>query len=191
MHDVLLTNTIELCWILSPVGIMENEEADLSAKQASLQVAQPIRVQYTDWYPLLKRQVYEKWTLGWCLRSAKVRDVCDTPGVFYEINLQRLQEVIANMLLCWYTSLRLSYFMNSDVREAGPGYPVCKDVTLTVRHLLLECRGLQLIRKQCFSICKFCNDVNIANILFNDYKIDELVILFFKRTHAYDLMSLV
>ena len=32
MHDVLLTNTIELCWILSHVGVLWNEEADLSAK---------------------------------------------------------------------------------------------------------------------------------------------------------------
>ena len=58
MHDFLLTNTVELCWIPSHVGILENEEADLSAKQASLQAAQPIRVQYTDWYPLLKRRFY-------------------------------------------------------------------------------------------------------------------------------------
>ena len=36
MHDVLLTNTIELCWIPSHVGILGNEEADLTAKQASL-----------------------------------------------------------------------------------------------------------------------------------------------------------
>ena len=76
--------------------------------------------------------------------------------------------------------------MNSDVREAAPGCSVCQDATLTVRHLLLECRELQLIRQQCFSIYKRHN-VNIVNVLGNDCKIDELV-LFFKRTHAYDLI---
>ena len=79
------------------------------------------------------------------MRPAKLRDVCDTPGVFYEINLPR-QEVIINRLRCGHTSLTHSYLINSDVREAAPGCPVCHNATLTVRHLLLECRELQLIR---------------------------------------------
>ena len=79
-----------------------------------------------------------------------------------------------------------SDLMNSDVREAAPGCPVCHNATLTVRHLLLECRELQLIRRQCFTIYKRRN-VNIVNVLGNDCKIDELV-LFLKRIHAYDLI---
>ena len=77
--------------------------------------------------------------------------------------------------------------MNSDVREAAPGCPVCHNATLTVRHLLLECRELQLIRLECLSVYKRRNDVNIINVLDNDCKIDELV-LFLKRIHAYDLI---
>ena len=187
MHDVLLTNTIELCWIPSHVGIFGNEEADLSAKQASLQAAQPIHVQYTDWYPLLKRRFYEKLIRGWRVRPAKLRDVCDTPGVFYEINLPRRQAVIFNRLRCGHTSLTHSYLMKSDVREVAPGCPVCHNVTLTARHLLLECRELQLISRQCFSIYKRRNDVNIVNVLGSDSKIDELV-LFLKRILAYDFI---
>ena len=48
MHDILLTKTLELCWIPSHVGILGNEEADLNADHSSLQAAEPIRLQYTD-----------------------------------------------------------------------------------------------------------------------------------------------
>ena len=101
---------------------------------------------------------------------------CDTPGVFYEINLPRRQEVIVNRLRCGHTSLTHLCLMNSDVREAAPGCPVCQDATLTVRHLLLECRELQLIWQQCFSVYKRLNHVNIVNVLDNDCKIDELAL---------------
>ena len=55
--------------------------------------------------------------------------------------------------------------MNSDVREAAPGCPVCHNATLAVRYLLLECREIQQIRRQCFSVYKRRNDVNIVNVL--------------------------
>ena len=121
------------------------------------------------------------------MRPAKLRDVCDTPGVFNEINLPRRQKVIVNRLRCGHTSLTHAILINSDVREAASGCPVCQDATLTVRHLLLECRELQLIRRQCFSVYKRCNDMNIVNILSNDCKIDALI-LFLKRINAYDLI---
>ena len=81
---------------------------------------------------------------------------------------------IVNRLRCGHTSLTHAYLMNSDVREVAPGRPVCQDATLTVRLLLLECRELQLIRRQCFSVNRHHNNVNIVNILGNDCKLMSL-----------------
>ena len=57
MHDILPTKTITLCWIASYTGILGNEEADMSSKRASAQAAQVIRLQYTDWYPLVNEKI--------------------------------------------------------------------------------------------------------------------------------------
>ena len=121
------------------------------------------------------------------MRPIKLRDVCDTPAVFYEISLPRRRKVIVKRLRFVHTSLTHSYLLNSDVREAAPGCPVFHDETQTVRHLLLEFRELQLSKRQCFSVYKRRNDANIVNVLGNDCKIDELVLLL-KRIHAYDLI---
>ena len=73
MHDILLTKTLELCWIPSHVGILGNEEADLNAKHTSLQAAQRI-LQYTDWYPLLKEKLNEKLMRGWRVKPSRLRE---------------------------------------------------------------------------------------------------------------------
>ena len=176
MHDILLTKTLELCWIPSHVGILGNEEADLNAKRASLQAAQPIRLQYTDWYPLLKEKFNEKWMSGWRVKPSKLRDLCDTSVVFTNTHMTRRGEIIMNRLRCGHTNLTHGYLMNSNVREPPPGCPACQDSTLTVHHLMLDCAALQRIRRQCFSIYQRRNNPSFVDIPGPNTKPNEVII---------------
>ena len=187
MHDVLLTKTLELCWIPSRVDILGNDEADLNAKSASLQAAQPIRLQYIDWYPLLKEKFNEKWMRGWRVKPSKLRELCDTPDIFTNTHMTRRGEIIMDGLQCGHTNLTHGYLMSSNVREPPPGCPACRDSTLTVHHLMFDCAALQRIRRQCFSIYQCRNNPTFVDILGPNTKPNE-VILFLNRTLAYDLI---
>ena len=160
----------------------------MSAKRASAQAAQVLKLQYTDWYPLVKAKFYEKWTNGWRLRPSKFRDVHDAPGIWDEIHVTRRREVIMNRLSCGHTKLTHGYFMNSNVLESHPVYPACQNLTLTIQHLLLDCRELQSIRRQCFSVCRRQNDPTIADMIGPGCKTSE-VIYFLRMVHAYDLID--
>ena len=89
MHDILLTKTLELCWIPSRVGILGNEEADLNVKRALFQASQPIRLHYSDWYPLLQENFKEKWMRGWRVKLSELRELCDTLDVFINTHMTR------------------------------------------------------------------------------------------------------
>ena len=87
MHDIFLTKTLELCWIPSHAGILGNEEADVNAKRASLQAAQPIGLQYWLVLRVLKRvlvpfsekKIHEKWMRSLRVIPSKLCGLCDTP----------------------------------------------------------------------------------------------------------------
>ena len=138
MHDILLTKTLELCWIPSHVSILGNKEADLNAKRASLQAAQPMLLHYTDWYPLLKEKFREKWMRGWRIKPSKLRELCDTQDVFTNTHMTRRGEIIMNRLRYGHTNLTHGYLMSSNVREPHPGCPACQDSTLTIHHLMFD-----------------------------------------------------
>ena len=96
----------------------------MTAKRASAQAAQVIRLQSTDWYLLVKAKFYEKWTNEkWCLRATKLRDVHDASGIWDEIHVTRKREVIMNRLRCGHSELTHGYLMNSNVLVTPPGCP--------------------------------------------------------------------
>ena len=123
--DILITKTIELCWILSHAGILGIEEADMSTKCISVQATQVIRLQYTDWYPLVKAKFHEKFTNGWRLRPSKLRYVLNATGIWDEIHVMRRRAVIMRRLRCGHTKLTHGYLTNNNVLEAPPGCTAC------------------------------------------------------------------
>ena len=92
-----------------------------------------------------------------------------------------------NRLRCGHTNLTHGYLMNSNVHEPPPGCPACQDSTLTGHHLMFDCAALQRIRRQCFSIYQRRNNQTFVDIIGPNTKPNE-VILFLKRTLAYDLI---
>ena len=147
----------------------------MSARRASAQATQIIKLQYTDWHPLVRAKFYEKWTNGWRLRPSKLRDVHDAPGIWDEIHVKRGREVIMNRLRFGHTKLTHGYLMKSNVLEAPQGCPACQNSTHTVQHLLLDCRELQDIRRQCFSFCRRQNDPTIADMICPRCKTNEVI----------------
>ena len=77
--------------------------------RASAKAAHVIRLQYADWYPLVKAKFYEKWTNGWRLSPSKLRYMHDAPGIWDKIHVTRRTEEIMNRLSCVHTKLTHGY----------------------------------------------------------------------------------
>jgi ribonuclease HI len=185
IHELLLTKTVEFCWIPSHIGLEGNEKADRKAKEASIRNPEPIAVCYTDWYPILKEKVYQKWKDDWNSGNRALKTIKESPGPWKEAHRARRVEVVINRLRCGHTNLTHNYLMNSEVVEPAPGCPLCGNATLTVKHIMLQCCQLRDVRRECISKCRRTNNPTLNDVIGENANIEE-VMTFLKRIQAYD-----
>ena len=169
------TNEIIFCWLPSHVGIGGNEEADKAAKLSlSLQEAK-LKLPYTDLKPLINEYILSKWQTSWnnTLHN-KLFSIKPLLGESkFACRSVRREEVILARCRIGHTRITHSYLLN---REEQPECVFCVE-PLTVKHLLLDCVDLALVRQQYFT-------ANSMSQLFNNVPYDSIV-GFLKETGLY------
>ena len=141
---------IIFCWIPSHRDITGNEHADHAAKDA-LSKAQPTHFELpcTDVFMKIQPFVSFLWQEIWDKEVGnKLHAIMpQIDKKYYSACTNRKDEVIINRLRIGHTRLTHSFRM-----ENGPHPPLCdqceRDHELTVKHVLIECNFLQIIRRR-------------------------------------------
>ena len=157
------------------MGIGGNEEADKAAKASLSQQESRIKLPFTDFKPLINQFIHSKWQTSW---NNTVHDklfsikpsLGESPFAYRSV---RREEVILARCRIGHTRLTHSYLLQ---REEQPECVFCLE-PLTVKHLLLDCVDLALVRQQHFT-------VGTMNQLFNNVPHDN-IISYLKDTGLY------
>lgn len=184
LHDLLTEKEIEICWIPGHAGIAGNDAADSAAKIATNNHPDAIRIPYSDWFPIFKEKIHEKWKNRWQSRQEKLRSVKDVPGNWKMIRCPRREEVIINRLRAGHTWLTHSYLMNNHP-ELPPECPLCQEGMLDVPHILLHCSELQQERRIYLNINEDQPPPTLMKLLGDEIKV-ERIINFLKAINAFD-----
>ena len=145
---------ITFCWILSHRDITGNEHADSAAKDA-LSKAQPTHFELpcTDVFIKIQPFVSSLWQKRWDKEVGnKLHAVMpQIDDKYYSGCTSRKDEVIINRLRIGHTRLTHSFRM-----ENRPHPPLCDqcegDHELTVKHILIECNFLKIIRRRHYDV---------------------------------------
>ena len=64
-HSISKLKTVGYCWILSHIGIRNNERVDKKAKE-SLNLEQTVfKIPYNNFKPFINRYIFDKWQTSW------------------------------------------------------------------------------------------------------------------------------
>lgn len=139
---------ITLSWVPSHVGIKENERADCAAKEAAKKPAEFVFIPYRDWYPLIKKRVYDLWEEEWNLQRRDLQSIKSRPGKWNEKRMpSRQEEICLNRLRLEHTAITHGYLTNPDDLGQRPICGWCEDAIITVKHILMECPALEEKRR--------------------------------------------
>ena len=145
---------ITFYWIPSHRDITGNEDADRAAKDA-LSKAQPAHFELPCTYVFIKIQpfVSSLWHKRWDKEvgnklHAIIPQIDDK---YYSGCTNRKDDVIINRLRTGYTRLTHSFRMEN--RSHPPLCDQCEgDGELTVKHILIECNFLKIIRRRHYAV---------------------------------------
>ena len=145
---------VRLCWVPAHVNIPGNEAADKLAKEGALSAQPPALYKnyYKDYYPILKKNVADRWQNEWeftsSIRPNKLRTLKSTTKDWASSSIpgNRLLE----RSIC---RLRIGHchFSHKYLMERGEP-PECENCScpLTVDHVLRECPQYQNSRSSIF-----------------------------------------
>ena len=145
---------ITFCWLPSHRDIRGNEDADRAAKDA-LSKAQPEKFELpcTDVFMKIQPFISSLWQKRWDKEVAnKLHAIMpQIDDKYYSGCKNRKDEVIINRLRIGHTRLTHSFRM-----ENRPNPPLCDqcegDHELTVKHILIECNFLKIIRRRHYDV---------------------------------------
>ena len=145
---------ITFCWLPSHRDIRGNEDADRAAKDALLK-AQPqnFELPCTDVFMKIQPFISSLWQKRWDKEVAnKLHAIMpQIDDKYYSGCKNRKDEVIINRLRIGHTRLTHSFRM-----ENRPNPPLCDqcegDHELTVKHILIECNFLKIIRRRHYDV---------------------------------------
>ena len=126
-------NRVQFCWILSHVGITDNELAD----QAAEAIIAPIQLPYRDLYAYFGQALLLRWEQSWQqLRGYKLRKIKDSIYPWTtSCRRNRLEEVILARIRIGNTRLTHNHLLNDE----PPPYCNYCVMPLSVEHILTEC----------------------------------------------------
>ena len=142
--------TIHLCWIPSHIGIRGNEAADMAAKESLDQDITASQVPYTDLKSHINHFISSKWQERWSsCRDNKLFQIKPTLGEWPPgFRRSRKEEVVLSRLRIGHTYFSHSYILR---REDPPECTACQEI-YSVRHVLIDCIDLGLIRPRFYSV---------------------------------------
>ena len=142
--------TIYFCWIPSHIGIRGNESADMAAKESLIQDITAGQVPYIDLKPHINSFVSNKWQERWssCPDNTlfKIKPTLgEWPSGFRNY---REEEVVLSRLRIGHTYFSHSYILR---QEDPPKCTACQEI-YSVRHVLIDCIDLGLIRPRFYTV---------------------------------------
>ena len=144
---------IQLCWTPSHVDIAGNEKADKEAKKIiDHDVISPRRIPRSDYKPLIKYAIKDKWREEWrALTRNKYRRLTENPQPLPgSCSRNRQWERTLARLRLGHSHLTHSFLMNSGESREPPHCDHC-DLPVTIEHVLTECELFLGERRSCFS----------------------------------------
>ena len=142
--------TIFFCWIPSHIGIRGNEAADVAAKESLDFNITPSQVPYTDLKPHINSFIANKWQERWSsCPDNKLFKIKPTLGVWPPgFRNSRKEEVVLSRLRIGHTYFTHSYILR---QEDPPECTACQEI-YSVRHVLIDCINLDLIRPRFYTV---------------------------------------
>ena len=134
---------IDLCWVPGHVNVQGNEKTDAAAKDAGLRAptAPHKAIPYTDMRRPLREAITNGWHQKWnslAREGRKLREIKkDVKDWTSSHNKSRRIETVLARLRLGHTNITHVYPMEGQTEP--PECDRCR-VTITVKHLLLECR---------------------------------------------------
>ena len=142
--------TIHLCWIPSHIGIRRNEAADMAAKESLNLDITASQVPYTDLKCHINHFISNKWQERWSScpdnKLFKIKPTLGewTPG----FRNSRKEEVVLSRLRIGHAYFSHSYILR---QEDPPECTACQEI-YSVRHVLIDCIDLGLIRPRFYTV---------------------------------------
>ena len=149
-HLSCAQKTIYLCWIPSHIGIRGNEAADLAAKESLNLDITTSKVPYTDLKCHINHFISNKWQERWtsCANN-KLFKIKSTLGVWPPgFRNSRKEEVVLSRLRIGHAYFSHSYILR---QEDPPECTACQEI-YSVRHVLIDCIDLGLIRPRFYTV---------------------------------------
>jgi hypothetical protein len=179
----LLSNSnfqVVFAWVPAHVGIVGNETADQTAKDATNGgIVGTTLVPFTDLKAYFKQLFKTRWQAQWDNElNNKLKDVKSVIDPWdSSIRPSRREEVVLTRLRIGHTFLTHSYLFSPDKI-----IPVCEhcDVPLTVKHILSECNKFDSLKRN----LKMAN--TLPNILQNNSKEIDKLFKFLKLANLVD-----
>ena len=168
--------TIFFCWIPSHIGIRGNEAADVAAKESLDFNITPSQVPYTDLKPHINSFIANKWQERWSsCPDNKLFKIKPTLGVWPPgFRNSRKEEVVLSRLRIGHTYFTHSYILR---QEDPPECTACQEI-YSVRHVLIDCIDLGLIRPRFYTVPDM-------KTLFDTISIDK-ILSFVKEVNLFD-----
>ena len=168
--------TIYLCWIHSHIGIRGNEAVDMAAKESLNLDITASQVPYTDLKCHINHFISHKWQerLSSCPDDKRFK-IKPTLGVWPPgFRNARKEEVVLSRLRIGHTYFSHSYILRQD---DPPECTACQEI-YSVRHVLIDCINLGLIRPRFYS-------VSDMKTLFDTVSVDR-ILSFVKEVNLFD-----
>ena len=142
--------TIHLCWIPSHIGIRGNEAADMAAKESLNLDITASEVPYTDLKCHINHFISNKWQERWSsCPDNKLFKIKPTLGVWPPgFRNSRKEEVVLSRLRIGHAYFSHSYILR---QEDPPECTACQEI-YSVRHVLIDCIDLGLIRPRFYTV---------------------------------------
>ena len=169
---------IDLCWVPGHVNVRGNEKADAALRAPT---APHKAIPHTDMRRPLREAITNRWHREWnslAREGRKLREIKkEVKDWTSSHNKSRWIETVLARLRLGHTNITHVFLMQDQTEP--PKCDRCR-VTITVKHLLLECRKYVTIRNKCF------RSPTLSDMLAesSDFSIDKLV-LYLKETNLF------